>query len=297
MEANPIISPAKSQPPSEKLDLPARIAGEAPGSKIPLSVCLITYNEERNILPFLESVSWAEEVVIVDSFSTDQTLELARRHTDKILQQPLVSFAQQKNAVVAAASHEWVLCLDADERVSPSLAQEIRQELLNPACPWDGFYIRRHVHYLGRWINHGGWYPDYKLILYRKSRGSWGGMDLHTRVTVAGPTRRLQGDLWHFTYQDLAHQLRTVSRYSEIVAQQWQREGRRFRLGGMLFRPLVKFLEGYLYKQGFRDGMPGLIIAVVSSFYVFMKHARQWEMIRASRGSSEIAHEDCPDDR
>lgn len=258
--------------------------------KVPISVCLITYNEEKNIVPCLESVSWADEAVIVDSFSTDRTLELARRYTDKIFQQPLVSFAQQKNAAVDASSNEWVLCMDADERVSLPLAQEIRRELLSQEGRWDGFYIRRHVHYLGRWINHGGWYPDYKLILYRRSKGVWGGVDLHTQVTVEGNTKRLQEDLWHFTYQDLAHQLRTVSRYSEIVAQQWQREGKPFSLFGMIFRPFLKFLEGYGYKQGFRDGMPGLIIAVVSSFYVFMKYAKHWELIR-------VPHEGAPDQR
>lgn len=249
-------------------------------SRVLLSVCLITYNEENNILPFLENVAWADEIVIVDSYSTDRTLELARQHRKgvKILQQPLSSFAQQKNAAIQASVHEWVLCLDADERVSPQLAQQIRQELTRGEIPWDGFYLNRHAHYLGRWINHGGWYPDYKLFLFRKSKGNWGGMDLHTRVLVEGRTKRLRGELWHYTYKDLAHQLRTVDNYSRIVAQQWFREGKRFSLIRMLLHPLIKFLETYLYKGGFRDGMPGLIIAIATSFYVFLKYARLWEL-------------------
>lgn len=255
------------------------------GQRLPISVCLITYNEEKNLPECLDSVSWADEVVIVDSFSTDNTLEIARQYQAKIIQQPLGSFAEQKNTAVRNALNEWVLCLDADERVSPQLAQEIKEEISSDNREWDGYYINRHTFYLGRWINHGGWYPSYKLILFKKSKGGWGGIDLHTRVFLEGRTKYLKADLWHFTYRDLSHQLRTVDNFSRIVAQQWQGERKRLRVWSLIFRPPIKFIETYLYKKGYKDGIPGFIIALVTSFYVFLKYAKYWELLNIDENS------------
>jgi glycosyltransferase involved in cell wall biosynthesis len=255
------------------------------GRKLPISICLITFNEERNLPACLDSVKWADEVVIVDSFSKDNTIEIAHQYQAKVIQQPLASFAEQKNTAIRNASNDWVLCLDADERVSPELAQEIEAEFNMPTIDWDGYYINRHSFYLGRWINHGGWYPSYKLILFRKDKGAWGGMDLHTKVFLEGRTKRLKGDLWHFTYQDLSHQLKTVDNFSRIVAQQWHKEGKRLRAWSFLTQPLGKFIETYLYKKGYKDGMPGFIIALVSSFYVFLKYAKYWELLNVNENS------------
>ena len=255
------------------------------GQKLPISVCLITYNEEKNLPECLDSVNWADEVVIVDSFSTDNTLEIAGQYGSRVIQQPLGSFAEQKNTAVRNASNEWVLCLDADERVSPQLAQEIKEEFSTGPIEWDGYYINRHTFYLGRWINHGGWYPSYKLILFKKDKGAWGSIDLHTRVFLEGHTRQLKGDLWHFTYRNISHQLRTVDNFSRIVAQQWQREGKRLKGWSLAIRPLTKFIETYVYKRGYKDGIPGLIIAITSSFYVFLKYAKYWEMLNIDEDS------------
>jgi len=253
--------------------------------KLPISICLITYNEEENLPACLDSVSWADEIVIVDSFSNDRTVEIGHRYSAKIIQQSLTSFAEQKNTAIRNASNRWVFCLDADERVSPALAQEIAQEFSHHNQEYDGYYINRHTYYLGRWINHGGWYPSYKLLLFKKDKGSWGGVDLHTRVFLEGRTKHLKGDLWHFTYKNLSHQLRTVDNFSRIVAQQWYREGKRLRPWSFILHPLGKFIETYLYKRGYKDGMPGLIIALVSSFYIFLKYAKYWELLNLNEDS------------
>lgn len=257
----------------------------------PLSACIITFNEEKNIRDCLESVKWVEEIVVVDSISQDATVSLCRLFTDKVYEKEWQGYVQQKNDALKYASNAWVLCLDADERVSPELREEIEHHLSREGNRLDGYYFRRHSYYLGRWINHGGWYPDYKLRLFKKSKGSWGGQDPHDKVILKGATACLKGELLHFVYRNLSHQLQTVDSFSTITATGLDKAGERFNPLPLIYRPALKFIETYLIKRGFMDGLPGLIIAVTSSFYVFLRYAKLWELQRQRKeGANREGH-------
>jgi glycosyltransferase involved in cell wall biosynthesis len=252
----------------------------------PISVCIITFNEEENIRDCLESVKWVEEIIVVDSLSKDRTVEVCREYTDKVFQREWQGHVKQKNSALTYATKEWVLCLDADERVSPELKEEIERQLTRDAGSFDGYSFPRRSYYLGRWITHGGWYPDYKLRLFKKSQGRWGGQDPHDKVILKGTSTRLKGEILHLVYKSLSHQLKTVDNFSAITAKVLEQEGERFSLLKLLFRSPFRFIEMYFIKQGFRDGFPGFIIAVTSSFYVFLKYAKLWELQRKKKEDS-----------
>ncbi|MBW1679690.1 MAG: glycosyltransferase family 2 protein [Deltaproteobacteria bacterium] len=247
-----------------------------------LSVCVITYNEEGNIRDCLESVKWAHEIVVVDSFSEDKTADICKEYTDKVLQRKWPGYVEQKNFIIQQAKGDWILSLDADERVSPELQEDINAVLQGQMDNFDGFYFPRHSFYLGRWINHGGWYPDYKLRLYKQKKGKWAGQYLHEKVMVSGGVGYLSGELIHYVYKNIADQLKTVDNFSTISAQELHKAGKKFRLWLPLFRPWFRFLEMYVIKRGVLDGFPGFVIAVVSSYYVFLKYAKLWELQRGT---------------
>lgn len=241
-----------------------------------VSACVITFNEENNIKDCLESVTWTDEIVVVDSFSTDKTVEICQAYTEKVFQRKWSGFLDQKNFALQQAIHNWILSIDADERVSSPLRDEIIGELRNDDDV-GGYYIPRHTYYLGRWINHGGWYPNCQLRLFRKDKGKWAGEQLHEKVRVVGKTKTLRSDLLHFAYRSLSDQLKTIDHFSRASAEIMRRKGIRVTPFHLLVRPPIKFLETYIYKQGFLDGIPGLINAIAYSFYVFMKYAKVWE--------------------
>lgn len=243
-----------------------------------ISACIITYNEEANIRKCLESVEWTDEIVVVDSYSTDHTVDIAKEYTKHVIQRDWPGHVAQKNNALDFATNEWVLSLDADERVSPELRKEIETELQEKALPWDGFYIPRRTFYLERWIRHGGWQPDIKLRLFKKSKGRWGGKDPHDKVILDGKAKTLRSLIYHYNYRDLSHQIATIESYSKISSTELFKEGKKFRFSYLLLRPPLRFLRDYFLKQGFRDGWPGLIIAVNTSFYVFIKYAKLWEL-------------------
>jgi glycosyltransferase involved in cell wall biosynthesis len=241
-----------------------------------LSAAVICANEERAIGPCLESLAWCDEIVVVDSGSTDRTLEIVRKHATRVLHRDWTGYVDQKNHALEATAGAWILCLDADERCTPALREAI-EAALPAAADCAGFEVRRHVFYLGRWIDHGGWYPDWKLRLVRRGRARWGGVDPHDKLVADGPVRRLDADLLHVTYRDFGDHLRTIQRFSDVVADQQARGGRRFSLARALLHPPAKFLGCYVWKQGFRDGWPGFVIAAASAFYVFAKHVKLFE--------------------
>jgi len=243
-----------------------------------LSACLITFHEEKNIRDCLESIKWVEDIVIVDSLSHDSTVSICREYTNRVFQKEWQGHVKQKNCALDHAKNEWVLCLDADERISPELREEIENHLSKDDKSFDGYLFPRHSFYLGRWINHCGWYPDNKLRLFKKSKGHWGGKDPHDKVILQGATKQLSGELLHFVYKNLSHQLQTVDSFSTITARVLESESKKFSLFKLLFRPPFKFFGMYVIKKGFMDGLPGFIIAVSSSFYVFLKYAKLWEL-------------------
>ena len=258
-----------------------------------ISACIITYNEEKNIRDCLESLKWVEEIIVVDSMSTDSTVSICREYTDSVIQKAWEGHVKQKNFAIKQARNDLVLCLDADERVTPELRREIEHCLSEDSGKIDGYYCSRHSYYLGRWINHGGWYPDYKLRLFKKSRGKWGGKDPHDKVILEGNTKHLQSELHHFVYRNLSHQLQTVDNFSTITAQELNSAGERFTVLKLLYRPPLKFFGTYFFRRGFLDGIPGLIISVVSSFYVFLRYAKLWEKQRQNNAplTTKSSHE------
>lgn len=253
-------------------------------SRNPISACIICFNEEDNIRRCLESLKWVKdsggEIVVVDSFSTDHTVKICSQYTDKIFQNKWPGYVNQKNYALSLASNEWVLSLDADEMISTQARDEIIQEWKTngyEAC--DGYYFKRHTYYLGKWINHGGWYPDYKLRLFRKSKGRWGGNDPHDRVIMpkSALLKKFQGEILHFTYKNISHQLKTIDRFSEAALESILSQKSIITFLNLIFRPPIKFFETFLWKMGILDGLPGFIIAVLSSYYVFIKYAKLWE--------------------
>ena len=245
-----------------------------------LSVTIITRDEADRLEEAVASVAFADEIVVVDSESTDGTAELARRLSCRVITREWPGYAPQKNFAAAAASHDWILSLDADERVSPELAREI-QSLLSGAPGAAAYRVPRVSFYLGKWIRSTDWYPDYQVRLYDRRAASWAGGHVHESVRAQGETGRLRGELRHLPYRDLSHHLRTIDRYTALAAVQMREEGRRVTLAGLVARPAGALLRNYVLRGGFRQGGVGLIVSVLNSYYVFLKFARLWLATRA----------------
>ena len=262
--------------------------------RAPLSVCVLVCDEAEALEACLSAVDWADEiVVVVDAKSSDASEEVARRLASRVESRPYAGDVEQKRACAALARHDWILILDPDERVTPALSRSIRQVLVRaceaePGDPNrergpDGYRLDRVTHHLGRWIRHGDFYPDRKLRLFRRSRARWVGRDPHGRVEVEGRVVDLAGELEHYSYVDLADQIRRVQFFSDQAAASLVADDVPFRLRRLLLHPPMRFLRAYLMRRGFLDGMPGLIIAGASAFYVFLKYAKQWERTRPRR--------------
>ncbi|MEW6377861.1 MAG: glycosyltransferase family 2 protein [Thermodesulfobacteriota bacterium] len=244
--------------------------------KVPVSVYVLTYNNRRTIERCLKSLAWAEELVIVDSFSTDETFDICKRYTDKAYQVAWKGHRDQYQYAAGLTTHNWIMFVDADEEVPPELAEEVRIAL-DGGSRFDGYIAYRRTYYLGRWIRFGGWYPDCEIRLYRKDRGRWEG-GLHAKVVVDGKVGSLKNEYLHYTYRDISDQIQTIDKYSRIAAEDMDQRGEKFSLFKLLFHPLFRFIKEYLFKSGFRDGLPGLIIIVSTMFYVFIKYAKLWEI-------------------
>jgi glycosyltransferase involved in cell wall biosynthesis len=243
-----------------------------------ISACITAGNEEKNIRRCLESVAWADEIIVVDSFSTDRTVEICKEYTDLVYEHRWLGYIGQKNLIKDLASSPWILFLDADEEISPDLRDEILRETeSSSSAEIAGYEFPRMVWYLGRWIRHGDWYPDIKMRLFRKKLGVCGGKEPHDRTTVSGPVKRLKGNLYHYTYDRISDQIDTMNKFSTITANGWHEEDLSFKLVDILLRPVLRFIRGYLFKRGFLDGMPGFIIAKATSFGVFIKYCKLWE--------------------
>lgn len=245
--------------------------------KLPVSVYVLTFNNLRTVEQCLRSLSWAEELVIVDSGSTDGTFEVCKQFTDKAYQVPWKGHRDQYQHAADLTTREWIMFVDADEEVPPELVGEIRKEIEGGAKGIDGFFVYRRTFYLGRCIRYGGWYPDGEIRLYRRDRGRWEG-GLHAKVAVDGKVSSLKNQYLHYTYRDISDQIQTIDKYSRIAAEDMAKRGEKVTLFKLLFHPPFRFLKEYLLKSGFRDGFPGLIIIVSTMFYVFIKYAKLWEL-------------------
>ena len=242
-----------------------------------IAATLITLNEEANLPRALSSLSVCDEVVVVDSGSTDRTLEIARRAGARIVQNAWPGYAAQKNLAAESASCEWVLALDADEALSPELSAEIAR-IKVAGADHDAYSFPRRARYLGRWIRHSGWYPDRKVRLYRRDRGRWVGDYVHESVLVDGTVGELRGDLLHYTCDSLSAHLRTLDRYTTLAAQQMAARGGRPSLARMLLSPPWAFLRSYVLQSGWLDGLPGFQIGLMAGLYVYAKHAKLREL-------------------
>jgi glycosyltransferase involved in cell wall biosynthesis len=248
-----------------------------------VSATVICKNEAHNIEDCLKSLSWCDEIVVVDSGSTDGTVELARKHTPKVIFNEWPGYVAQKNFALGEASGDWVVSLDADERCTPELHAEILKEIQNPDPNLAGFEVRRHVKYLGAWINHGGWYPDWKCRVVRRGRARWHGVDPHDKLIPEGPVKRIPADIHHFTYKDFAHQVRIINHFSDVVCAEYVKQGKKPSILQAIFHPPWKFFECYVWKLGFLDGFPGFVIAVGSAFYIFARYVKLWETGKQSK--------------
>jgi glycosyltransferase involved in cell wall biosynthesis len=255
--------------------------------KAPVSVYMIIFNNGATIEKALQSVAgWADEIVVVDSHSTDGSLEIAGQYTDTIFQYDTKDMRAKYQYAQDQCKNQWVLFIDADEWLTQDFRTEAARCIgANGTC---AAYIahRRNV-YLGREIKYGGWYPDREIRLYRKDRGSWQG-GIHAKVFVDGKKGTLKNHYMHTPYADTAHQIRTIDRYSQAFAEDLFQSKRRFHLINMMTRPLLRFFRDYIFKKGFLDGIPGLIIVASTMYYVFMKQAKLWEMEKKNGGTGRI---------
>jgi glycosyltransferase involved in cell wall biosynthesis len=253
-----------------------------------LSVIVITRNEAADLARALESVRWADELIVVDSGSTDGTVVVARRFTDRITVRPWPGYVEQKNFAASLATNDWIFSLDADERVTPELAAAI-QAAMSSDPAHAGYQMTRVTWYLGTWIRSTDWYPDHQLRLYDKRRARWAGQYVHEHVVVEGTTGRLAGELQHFPYRDIAEHLETIDRYTTLSARQMYENGRRAGILQQAFHPPLAFLRNYLLRGGIRDGGPGFTISALNAYYVFLKFAKLWELSTGRRDRSDIA--------
>lgn len=248
-----------------------------------ISATVITLNEQRHIRQCLESLQGiADEMIVVDSGSQDATLEIAAQLGAKTFVREWTNYADQKNFASSLAQYEWILSLDADECLSSSLRQDILQAKQTKTRA-AGFEFPRKAFYLGRWIEHSGWYPDHKRRLFLKDKAQWEGRFVHEALRVDGPVARLRGDLLHYSCESISEHLRTLDRYTTLAAEDLWHRHRRSSPMALLGSTLTAFVKTYCLKQGFRDGTQGFMIACFASYYNFVKHAKLWELERHHR--------------
>jgi glycosyltransferase involved in cell wall biosynthesis len=242
-----------------------------------VSVIVITFNEEENIEECLQSVQWAAEIIVVDSCSADRTVEIAKRFTDQVWTTEWKGYGEAKAYGLARATREWVLWLDADERVTPELAGEIRRIVAQRSAE-AGWEVARRAYFIGKWIRHCGWYPGYVVRLFRKEAAQFSTPHVHERVELTGATGRLKNDLLHYTDETIFHYLAKFDRYTTLAAQDLGERRRTTSWYDLLIRPPFMFVKMFFLKKGFLDGMHGFVLSLLSSAYVFMKYAKAWEL-------------------
>ncbi len=241
----------------------------------PLSVVIITYNEEKMIGKCLESIQdIANEIVVVDSLSTDNTRSICEQYNVKFIEHAFEGHIQQKNLALSHAANPHVLSLDADEVVSPKLKESIKSIKQN----WehDGYYFNRLTNYCGKWIRHCGWYPDKKLRLLDRRKGQWGGVNPHDKIMMEKNSRicHLKGDLWHYSFFSIGQHIEQINKFTDISSRQLFEQGKKASVAKILFSPFIKFIRDYIVKAGFLDGFYGLVISMNSAHAKFLKYSK-----------------------
>jgi glycosyltransferase involved in cell wall biosynthesis len=245
--------------------------------RVKLTVTVITLNEAQNIAPALASVSWADEIIVVDSHSTDDTAAIARQYASRVDVRDWPGYSAQKNYAAEIAANDWILSIDADERVTPELAAEIRAVMTgDPSAR--GYRIPRVTWYLGRWIRGTDWYPDYQLRLYDRRAGRWNGRAVHESVVLDRAPGVLQHDLQHYAYRNISEHLATIDRYTTLAAAEAYARGQRTSAVGAVAHANAAFVRNYLLRRGFMNGSAGLIVSALNTYYVFLKQAKPWEL-------------------
>jgi glycosyltransferase involved in cell wall biosynthesis len=246
---------------------------------LPLSLAIISHNEEENIARCLRSAAGlAREIVVVDSNSTDRTCEIAAEMGAKVTQQAWLGHRDQKNVALRLCTEPWVLALDCDEELSPELRRSIEQFFAEEKDQqFSGAECNRKVWFLGRWITHGDWYPDRKLRLFRREKGTWAGSPEHDYVELAGDVMRLDGDLHHYSFPSMRKYVEKINLYSDVFLERQKAAGQRWSLFANVARPLWRFFRAYFLRRGFMDGFPGLWIAVATAFFAFVRYSRKYE--------------------
>lgn len=246
-------------------------------SKPGISVCIITLNEADRIGDCIDSVTFCDEVVVVDSGSSDGTVEQARKRRARVLHRDFDGYRSQKAFAVEQASHDWVLCLDADERITDTLRQSIEAARSDTFGNVAGYRFARLTSYFGGFLRHGNAYPDRVLRLFDRRRGGWrGGREIHESVSVDGDVQTLDGELEHYPYRSFAEQMRKQESYASMMAQHLHAKGRRARIATILLNPWWRFFRGYVLKAGFLDGWRGFIYALTRLEYVRRKYVKLW---------------------
>ena len=250
-----------------------------------VSVTVITLNEAEHIGAAIDSAAWADEIVVIDSGRTDGTADIARAKGVMVLTREWSGYVDQKNYAAERVSHDWIFSLDADERIPPELAAEVRA-LLSSEPSKRGYRVPRVTFHLGRWIRTTDFYPDFQTRLYDRRAATWRGKYVHESVAVNGPAGRLRHDLEHYSFRDLRDQLDRVNHYTTLAARQMREAGRRAGPLDLLVHPPAAFLRNYLLRRGILDGTVGLTISLVNAYSVFLKFAKLWELQREAKDQS-----------
>ena len=256
-----------------------------------ISLAVVTFNEEHNIAECLESARWMDEIIVVDSFSTDRTLELCRRYTDKIWQRPFAGYGSQKNFAIDQTSMDWVFVLDADERIPESLRWEMEAVLQSPAETLLAYRVARKNYFYGHWLRWGGQYPDWQVRLFRKGTGYNDDFEPHHGFIHQGKLATLEHPLIHYTERKISDHYPKANLQTSLAAEYRVRTCKKVHRYDLLFRPMATFFQTYIRKRGYRDGIPGLIQATFKSLYTFGKYAKVWEILE-ERELAGHAHRD-----
>ena len=251
-----------------------------------LAVTIITVNEAEHVAAAIDSAAWADEIILVDSGSTDGTVDIARAKGVKVVTRDWAGYVGQKNYAAGLASHDWIFSLDADERIPPALADEVRT-LLSTEPPLHGYRVPRVTFHLGRWIRTTDFYPDFQTRLYDRRFARWRGKYVHESVAVDGASGQLRQELEHYSYQDLRDHLDRINHYSTLAARQMHEAGRRAGPLDLLLHPPAAFLRNYVLRRGFMDGTAGITLSLVNAYSVFVKFAKLWELQNTPNSQSK----------